>query len=456
MQANVAIQAPIFESCLPPTLKHVPSIGWFIEYYFSNPFTRKAERRVFKLNTYRKKCRTQSDFRVLANRMICELNCKLQSGWTPIGYSQSPETGEVQTIKITPTPVTIPDAVAAEAQKRAIERANTKLGDLVTKFLKEKERETKDKTYASYASHLRTLASWVQVNYPNFVIKDFNEEIAVEYMDYFFNERKAYSIDKKTKEKVERDISPNSYNNTLKNMRIFFGWIVSKNYLKKNPFEGIKAKKAQKKRRVVVPEAERKMMTEYFQKTCPNYLVVCHLVFTSFIRPIEISRIQVKNIHLREKYIYMPEDTTKNGFARYAPLSDELCRMLAPLINGVNGEEFLIGEGYKPAPVRLHPNTYAKRWAAMREKLGIPENRQLYSLRDTGLTLMLQAGLSPDTVMKAADHHDLSITTKYITGADPDLITKVNMKAPSFIGSKIGKDAEYVDDAMETLLAQFD
>lgn len=130
--------------------------------------------------------------------------------------------------------------------------------------------------------------------------------------------------------------------------------------------------------------------------------------------------------------------------------------MLAPLLNGANGEDFLFGEGYKPGPVAVHHNTYAKRWAKMRDKLNIPENRQLYSLRDTGLTLLLQAGATPDVVMKAADHHDLSITTQYIKGVDPDLIEKVTSVTPAFFGGKIKSEQTEVDDLTEQFLKQFD
>ena len=60
---------------------------------------------------------------------------------------------------------------------------------------------------------------------------------------------------------------------------------------------------------------------------------------------------------------------------------------------------------------------------------------QLYSLRDTGINGMLKAGIDPLSVMQAADHSDLSMTTRYANHAAPELFRKLNEKAPSFRGA---------------------
>ena len=89
MQSSFELQAPVCRPCLPPTLKNTPGKGWRVEYYFINPFTQATERRAICLNTFRKKCRTQSDFRVMANRLIQVLTSKLALGWTPLGVVQA-------------------------------------------------------------------------------------------------------------------------------------------------------------------------------------------------------------------------------------------------------------------------------------------------------------------------------------------------------------------------------
>ena len=68
----------------------------------------------------------------------------------------------------------------------------------------------------------------------------------------------------------------------------------------------------------------------------------------------------------------------------------------------------------------------------MRNALQLPEEMQLYSLRDTGINEMIKSGIDPLTVMQHADHHDLSMTTRYANHADPHLVKVISEKAPEF------------------------
>ena len=68
----------------------------------------------------------------------------------------------------------------------------------------------------------------------------------------------------------------------------------------------------------------------------------------------------------------------------------------------------------------------------MRTALGLPDTMQLYSLRDTGINEMLKVGIDPLSVMQHADHHDLSMTTRYANHVDPKLVETISTKAPAF------------------------
>ena len=231
---------------------------------------------------------------------------------------------------------------------------------------------------------------------------------------------------------MERKVSARTYNNQLKLARALFSWAVQKCYCKENPFDKIKTKPKEQKRRVLIPHQTRSLIKEYFEKVNPNFIIVMELVFTALLRPREISRVQISQINLVEHYIYMPPEKTKNGYARYAYLSDELCRRIAPLIDGVPGEMYLIGQGYVPKAEQYDSMQYDKVWNKMRSALSIPKEMVLYSLRDTGINNMLKAGIDPLTVMQAADHHDLSMTTRYANHADPNLMNTLRAHAPAF------------------------
>ena len=73
----------------PATLKHLPQAGWRIDYYAYNPVSGQKERVRMYLNDLKKRFRTTAEFRTYANKMVCAINAKLFSGWTPFMETQS-------------------------------------------------------------------------------------------------------------------------------------------------------------------------------------------------------------------------------------------------------------------------------------------------------------------------------------------------------------------------------
>lgn len=369
-----------------PAVLHKHADGWRVEYYVFNPAKGAMERKRMLLNVLRKRYRTVAEFRVAANNIVCTINNQLAGGWTPYG--------EAENI-----------------------RYYTTLDQVIAAYIDEKTRELKPDTMRSYKSFCKIFSEWCAKIVPNCKCILFNRTLAVRYMDYIYNERR---------------LSARAYNNQLKMARALFAWAVQKCYCKENPFELLKIKREEAKKRILIPEPTRAIIRNHFESVLPEYVVVMELVFTSLLRPKEISRVQVKQINLQEKYIYMPEDKTKNGHHRYAFLSDELCAKLQPLIARAKPEWYLFSSNYHTGKDPMSSMRYTKDWDKMRRALKLPAEMQLYSLRDTGINNMLKAGIDPLTVMQAADHHDLRMTTRYANHADPNLIRTLQQHAPSF------------------------
>lgn len=360
--------------------------NWQIEYYVFSPITKQLERKRIKVNRLRNHCTSVSQFRYQANEIIQSINVKLAGGWSPFGESENI-------------------------------RYYTLLSEVMALYLAEKAKELKPDTMRSYKSFCTIFGEWVSTHLSGCRCVQFNKTLAIRYMDYVYTDRK---------------LSARSYNNQLKLARALFSWAQEKCYCKENPFEHIKTKREQQKRRILIPADTRQRIREYFAAKRPNYLIVLELVYTSLLRPAEISRVQVKQVNLKDHYIYMTEDKTKNGHHRYAFLSDELCDLLSPLLKGASPDDYLLSQGYIPGMTQMDCKRYRKHWEAMRKDLKLPSEMQLYSLRDTGINNMLKVGIDPLTVMQAADHHDLSMTTRYANHVDPNLMSVLRAKAPSF------------------------
>ena len=65
-------------------------------------------------------------------------------------------------------------------------------------------------------------------------------------------------------------------------------------------------------------------------------------------------------------------------------------------------------------------------WQKMRENLSLPDSYHFYSLKDTGITEMLESGMPSKFVKDLAGHHSLSMTERYLHVSDARRILKAN------------------------------
>ena len=75
----------------------------------------------------------------------------------------------------------------------------------------------------------------------------------------------------------------------------------------------------------------------------------------------------------------------------------------------------------------------------IRKDCGLPAEMQLYSLKDTGITEMLEAGVNIVAVKDAAGHADISTTNKYVGKNTEKMIAAVRGSDVSLGKKKIVK-----------------
>jgi site-specific recombinase XerD len=128
------------------------------------------------------------------------------------------------------------------------------------------------------------------------------------------------------------------------------------------------------------------------------------------------------------------EDNAKNGKARCATITADVIEYLRPLTENLPDNHFLFGmnKDLLPDAKRCALSKFRKLWDDMRTKLKLPQEMQLYSLRDTGMIDLLHAGVDELSVQKHYDHSDLSIQAIYTNHHDPNLNERIFTNAPKF------------------------
>lgn len=380
----------LVQKFLPAVIKDLPSIGMVVEYYVQDPRTEKMVRKHIKLTRLMKRY-PQKRQRILAAQQIADsLNAKLRGGWSPLH-----ETEDV--------------------------RLYTSLSDLQARFLSAKKSEgCRPTTLTQYKSVTDLWLRWCEDN-----------GMADRYSGTYLRSHAVRYVDAV----LEQGHRHRSYNNTLKVMKAFFQWAVEHCYAKENPFVGMKLLKKEPKIRILVPPEARQKIAAHYAQLRPAMNIVCQLVYSSAIRPAEIAKIQLKHIHLDRHYIVIPGENAKNHKERYATLTPSLVGLLSPVLAKYKNLDFYLfgkNENLDPGAVPVNKQYFQKSWDRMRKATGLPKEMQLYSLRDTGLTDLLHAGVDQLTVQHHADHSSLAIQNIYTDHFDSGLNKKIYENAPEF------------------------
>ncbi len=358
---------------------------WIIVYYAKNPLTRNLER--FRLRV--PVIRNTIERKRFAKNLLAEINRKLESGWSPF----MEETGK-----------------------------NFKtLHEAINGFVSILEKEYKEgvkriDTVRSYKSYLTILQMFVNTKMPIKFVAEINRAFIVNYLDYIYN---------------DRGNSSTSFNNHLNFIGNFCNWLVDRGFLAENPTKGIQRKKKTEKIRKVFANDIKTIISEKLPQFNRNYFVLAMCTYYAFIRGTELTKLKVSNVNLLERFIIIPDLQSKNKKSEVVTIPEPLFFLLSEHLQNSKPEWYLFsGDNFNAGAVQLKPKKIRDTWSIFRAKINLPVEYQFYSLKDTGITDLLNTGIPSIKVRNQARHSDIKITEIYLhknTGSD-DEIKKMNNK----------------------------
>lgn len=154
----------------------------------------------------------------------------------------------------------------------------------------------------------------------------------------------------------------------------------------------------------------------------------------------EILNIQIKDINLGEKIIYIrnkPGFRTKSGKLRQSPISDHLYSLLESTLKlHRNVYRFVEPETYlftSPRGLKYERDYVSKRFKKYLRAFKMPEKFHFHCLRHTYITNLIKAGVNINYVRLLAGHSELTTTMNYIHIVTDDLREAVNKVRQDFI-----------------------
>ena len=119
-------------------------------------------------------------------------------------------------------------------------------------------------------------------------------------------------------------------------------------------------------------------------------------MFTYFclIRRTELTKFKVADIRLIESCIILDASITKNRKTDSVTIPDVFLPILAQHLQYAKNSDYLFStDNFKPGRKQLTPKKISDTWAKYRKLYGFDSKFQFYSLKDTGITDLLNTGV---------------------------------------------------------------
>ena len=345
------------------------STEWYIEFYAFDPALGKLRRKKIKIN----RIKTVSRRRAYAREVMGRITSQLQRGWNP-WIAQ--DIGDLHLF----------DDVC-DSYERYIDKMYSS-----GNYRKE--------TYVGYKSYMKNLRGYVK-EHPIYYMYQMDRAYLVTFLDHIF---------------IDRDNGGQTRNNYLSWLGNFCGWAVDKSYLTTRPTDGIPFidRKHLKKKRQVIPTNVVKQISVYLKQNDPYFLLACQLLYNCFIRPVEMTRLRVGWFNIKAGTITIPADAAKNRETMVVTVPK---RVMAHAIElgtfHAASQDYLFSINLRPGDHQVDPVIFRHHWDVVRRALNLRPEWQFYSLKDTGITEMLDRNIASIAVRDQARHSSLAVTEVY-------------------------------------------
>jgi site-specific recombinase XerD len=274
------------------------------------------------------------------------------------------------------------------------------LTDALRSFRAEKTRELRIDSVRSYNSYLLILEEWlIAQGETDILCIAFSKQNALTFL---------------TDAYIQRNLSNRTYNNYIRFYAGLFNWMVEREYCKVNHFVKLSRKRNEEKHREIIPADVRIKIENHLRKNDHSFLCVALLCYGCLIRPKEIMQLKAKDICIGEQIVKISASVSKSHKSRNIAIPDYVLVELKKLeLEKVNQDFYAFSENFKPGRVLKNTRDVGRYWQNLRKLLDIPKNISFYSLKDSGITDLLDAGVAIKVVQQHAGHHSITMTEKY-------------------------------------------
>lgn len=366
---------------------------WYVYYSFRNPLTGKLERQppiyadLDNYNTVKE--------RLTRARALCKsVRLILEEGFNPY----NPEADKTN----------IEDGSERETVDINSAKTVSEAIDFALDYAKKLHSES---SYSDFKSRITRFLGWLIDNKPgNTKMNEVNTIDAIGFLNH-----------------ILQRTSPRNRNNTRAALSQLFKILKNNHIVKENIIEGIDVlKSTPKKNKSYTKEQEEKIL-ELMAEKDKHLLLFVKFISINMLRPIEVCRLQVKDIHITDRLLKVQ---AKNQPVKTKIIPEILLEDLPDLSHYKQTDFIFTPEGIGPWEAKEvnRRNHFGKRFKTIKDELGLGEEYGLYSFRHTYITRIyreLRKELTPfetkSRLMLITGHSTMDALEKYLREIDAEL-----------------------------------
>ncbi|SHH36792.1 tyrosine-type recombinase/integrase [Clostridium grantii] len=278
------------------------------------------------------------------------------------------------------------------------------------------------KTIASYEATLRLFARYLEDNFSITDAKLVKEKNIKDYIIYT-KERGKYTFTANSRtEKINnpcaredfgKKISTTTVNNYIRNLKVFFNFLVEERVIKTNPLQKIKQFKNVRKAKEQLSDEEFARLIRYLDTTkfheFRDYIII-QLILDSGMRIGECLALQVENLDIRNNAILIKAENAKSNKDRYVFFSNVMQKMLHRWLQYKDryvNTEFLFCTNRS---TQLAVSNFEKNFRNYVARARITKNITAHSLRNNYARRFLMSGGDIYTLSKILGHSSVTVT----------------------------------------------
>lgn len=225
-------------------------------------------------------------------------------------------------------------------------------------------------------------------------------------------------------EYLESIKSKSSYNNSLANLKACFNQLVEKEKVADNFFNSIKKIKVKPTKNKTFTPDQLDLINKELEQDQQLKLFI-DFVSYNFLRPVEVCRLQVKDINAKDRLMYF-QSKTKQLKKKIIPNVIEL-----PNLDNLPPNAYIFtsqGITETTATSQNRRGYFSKRFLKIKQKLNLSKEYNIYSFRHTFITKIYQKlreekspSIAKSDLMLITGHTSINALDKYLRDIDAEL-----------------------------------